>query len=392
VGGLLVSCASKAEPWSTEPLVGFASEYASNPYLQSEDARSRSDEALLFNAPTHYDGDSTHFSVTPSMRYSDSRGGYASLASNYYHLNSAASFLGDLDSLQLTAAAGRDSSLYQYGLSSNGLGVRTDAYSAGVDWQRQITERFGFELDGNWSRVAYNQEAALSGLVNYRYISAGPALNYLLSERDKLQVQATAGQYRALDGNTESRNYSLQLGFNRSVSELWTLATSAGYSRSNNSERLYFGPFFIGPVEFGPYYVGTLHTVQEGPIYSVSLARQDEKLTFKGSLSRAFLPSGFVYLSREDVAEVSLSDTVTERWTLAAKMDYQDTATPTSSGLLSKEHYISGQCSAAWKWTPEWALSLSATWVNVKYDLLGLTAQSSGVNFEISRQFLRIDL
>jgi hypothetical protein len=375
-----------------EPLLGVASEYSSNPYLLSAGERAVSDVAVLLNAPINYDLDSTHFSLVPSIRYSDSGGSYASLASNYFHLNATAVFSGDVDSLSMKAGFGRDSSLYQNGLSSNGIGVRADSSSAGVDWQRAMTERFQLDLTANWARVLYDQSAASTGLVDYRYVSGGPSATFAVSERGKFQVLASAGQYEALDGITKSRNYNLQLGFDRQLTEIWTLSTSLGYAKSYNSQEIFYGPFFIGTIEFGPYLLGTVESEQKGPVYNASLTRRGERLTVTASASRAFLPSGFEYLSRQDIAELSLNYTRSERWTFGAKVDYQNTATPYSNGALLAVRYFSGQLSADWHWTQNWVISLHTTWVGSKYQMPAISAQSTGASLEISRQFLRIDL
>ena len=374
-----------------EPTLGVATEYSSNPYLLSTGERAVSDEAILLDAPTRYDLDATHFSLEPSIRYSDS-GAYSSLASNYFHLNAGASFAGELGALSFTGGLGRDSSLYQNGLSSNGVGVRMDSGSAGMDWQRQITERSFLALDASWNRVRYNQGTESTGLVDYRYVSVGPSLSIAVSERNKFRVLAAAGQYLALDGVTESKNFNLQVGFDRQLTEIWTVSTSAGYARSDNSEKIFFGPYFVGPVEYGPFLLGTIESEQKGPVYSATLTRQGETFAVTASASRAFRPSGFEFLSRADTAELDLSHTYSERWKFGAKASYQKTATPSSNGSNFSLRYLSGQLSAEWHWTPTWMVTLNATWVSVKYVLPPISAQSSGVSLEISRQFLRIDL
>jgi hypothetical protein len=375
-----------------QPLLGVASEYSSNPYLLSSGGRAVSDVAVLLNAPTNYDLDSAHFALVPSIRYSDSGSSYASLNSNYFHLNGSAAFSSDLDTLSLTAAIGRDSSLYQNGLSSNGIGVRSDSSSAGADWQRNITERSLVSLDASWNRVLYNQSATSSGLVDYRYVSVSSSAVYALNERNKFHVSGGAGQYLALDGVTKSTNYSLQLSFDRQLSEIWTISTSAGYAKSTNSAKIYYGPFFIGTTEYGPYYLRTVESQQKGPVYSASLTRRGETLSLTASASRAFRPSGFEFLSRTDIAQLDLGHTLSERWSFGAKVTYQNTATPSPNGALFAVRYFSGQLSTDWHWTPNWVISMHATWVNSKYDVPPISAQSTGVSLEISRQFLRIDL
>lgn len=380
VGSLLTSVA-RAGPLSTTPLIGVSADYASNPYLLSSGGHSVSDAALLMSAPTLYDLDSAHFALVPSFRYSDS-GSYASLNSNYVHVNGSAQFLTDVNSLSMTGSYGRDSSLYQNGLISGGVGVRSDSSSAGIDWQRAMTERSKFELDAGWSRVLYDQSAEQEGLVNYHYLSEGSILSYDLTERNKLKVLAGAGQYTALNGITESKNYYLQLGLDRKLTELWTLSTSVGYSRSDNSQKIYYGP----------YYLGMVTSEQKGTVYSASLIRQREVWTLTARASRAYLPSGFEYLSRQDLASLVANYTLSERWAFAAEGDFTTTATPSSTGELATVRYYSGKLSASWNWTPQWVISLQATWVRVKYELPPENPQSSGISLQISRQFLRIDL
>jgi hypothetical protein len=364
-----------------DPSLGVATEYSSNPYLVTLGGRAVQDVAVIMSAPTRYDLDSAHFALTPSVRYSSS-GSYASLNSNYLHLDGSGVFADDLNLLTITAGFGRDSSLQQSGLSSNGLGVRSDGSAAGLDWQRTLTERLSMALDASWNRVLYNQGAELTGLLDYRYVSFGSTATYAIDKRDKFKMLAGAGEYTALDGVTKSKNYNLQTGFDRQLSELWTASVTAGYARSDNTEDLFFGPFLLATIE----------SEQKGPVYNASLVRAGEQLKLTLSASRTFRPSGFEFLSRQDMAEVNLGYTYSERWKFGMKADYQNTNTPLASGLSTGVRYFSGALSADWNWTPTWIISLRANWVSVKYELPPEAAQSTGVSLEISRQFLRIDL
>ena len=380
-----------ASPLSMEPLVGAAAEYSSNPYLLSSDQRSVSDVALLMSDPTHYDLDQLHLGITPSVRYS-SGGSYSSLASNYFHLNGSAQWLTDLDAVTATATAGRDSSLYQNGLSSDGIGVRSDALSGGVSWQRTLTPRSVLSLSGNWTRVVYSQNADATGLIDYRYTSVAASESYSLTERTKLQVFASAGKYRARDDLSESKNYSLQIGLDRQLTEIWKLSLAAGFARSDNSENDIVGPFLYDGSVVGPFLLGVIKSEQKGPVYSGSLTRLGEQLNITATASRSFLPSGFNFLSREDIAGLEAVYTATERWKFGAKASFQNTVTPSVSGEQLGVRYFSSQLSADWHWTADWVVSLHATWVDVRYQLPPLSGQSTGLSLEISRQFLRIEL
>jgi len=387
----VISGTNRAGPLSMEPMIGVASEYASNPFLNSSQARAQNNQALLFDDPTRYDLDSLHIAIDPSIRYGDS-GSYASLASNYFHLSGSTILLSDLDTLTLKAGLGRDSSLYQYGLASDGVGVRSDSNSASLDWQHTLTERGSIALDGGWSRVLYSQGAAATGLVDYRYYSAGATASYALTERNTLQLTVNAGQYSALDNLTSSRNFALRLGFDRKLTEIWSLSTSLGYAKSNNSEKIYSGPVFVGSVEYGPYYLETVHASQRGPVFNAGVTRTGETVTFKAYASRAFLPSGFAFLSRQDIADIEANYLRSDRLSFGAVLSYQTTATPAPNASLYSTHYFSGQLSAAWHWTPNWLITLNTRWIKVRYDLPPVEAQSTGVSLQISRQFYRIDL
>ena len=390
--GSLAYTTGRASPLSTEPSIGVASEYSSNPYLDSDNSHSVSDVAVLASAPTRYDLDAAHYALTPSIRYADGSS-YASLAANYFHLNGTASFLGDLSNLTLTSGFGRDSSLFQNGLSNNGIGVRTDSTSAGLDWQRHLNERVTLMLDAGWSRVLYNDSAVSTGLVDYHYVSEAASASYAVDERSNLQFSANAGQYTATNGITNSKNYGLQVGYGRQLTEIWTMSTSIGATRSENSEKIYEGPVLEGSAEVGPILLGTIKSQQSGPTYSAGVSRQGERVDLSVTASRAFVPSGFQFLSRQDLASLALTYTYSERWKFSTKLNYQQTATPAADGESFTVRYFSGQLSAQWYWTPQWVISLQGTWIRSSYDLpVTVSAQSTGASLQITRQFLRIDL
>jgi hypothetical protein len=387
----MMNATTRGDPLSIEPLIGVAAEYASNPFLASGTGQGESDEALSLNLPTHYDLDSTHFTVLPSVRVSD-KGSYSSLDSDYFHLTGIAAYSSDLETLTLRAAANRDSSLWQYGLVSQGVGVRSDSFNASADWQYALTERTGIELSGNWIRNLYGDTATLIGLVDYRYLSEQAAVNYAVTERDTFQLSVSEGQYQSLDHITASHSVAAQLGVTRLVTELWTVSGTLGYAKSDNSETVYFGPFDIDGVIYGPYYLGTAKSVQRGPVFNASAKRQSETVTFSANASRTYAPTGFEYLSRQDLVALDLTKVLSERWSYAGHISYEDTSTPSYGGPDYTTHYYSARLSATWHWTPEWMISLTTTWIGAKYSPPPTSAQSTSVSLQISRQFLRIDL
>lgn len=383
--------ALKADPLSVEPLIGVSAEYSSNPSLSTLNPHHVNDEALSVNVPLSYDLDSTRYTLEPSARYSD-KGSYSSLDSDYYRLVGTASYSSDRQSLSLKANASRDSSFQQYALASNGVGVRADSLNGGGEWQYALSERFGLDATANVSRVLYNDSATLTGLVDYRYVSELIGPTYALSERDTLQLSASASQYESLDHITSSHSAAAQIGLKRLLTELWSLSTTLGYAKSENSQTLYLGPVYIDGLKFGPYYLGTAKSDQRGPVFSVALKRQSETLTVGANASRAYAPTGFEYLSRQDVVELDLSKTVSERWSYSGRVSYEDTSTTAYGGVTYTTYYYSGQLSATWHFTPEWMMSLESTWIGARYSPPSASAESTSVSLQISRKFLRIDL
>ena len=127
-------------------------------------------------------------------------------------------------------------------------------------------------------------------------------------------------------------------------------------------------------------------------VFSASVKRQSETLALTGSASRTYAPTGFEYLSRQDVVEIDVNKVLSERWSYGSRVSYEDTNTPAADGIVFTSHYYSAGLSGTWHWTPTWMISLSTNWVGAKYSPPSLSAQSTSVSVQVSRQFLRVDL
>jgi hypothetical protein len=383
MSGILATLAGNASagPWSIEPRLGASAEYDSNPGLRESDPISENHIAALFDMPFRYDADDIAFSLRPSGRVSDSRG-YSSLAANYFHVDSSVQVTDERGSASIQAELARDSSLYHAGGFVNGVGVRRDSAATSADWIRSMTERSQIQLDVSWTRVRFDQPPGATALVDYRYLSAGPTLAFSLSERGTLKVLGSYGRYQSLDGITESTSQNLQLGYVRQLDELWSLSTSAGYSRSANSQKYYVGPFFLG----------TLTSDQNSGVYAATLTRQDERFTFSGGASRALQPTGFAYLSRQDSITFSANYIRTERWDFGLSAGWQRARNPTLGGRETSVRFLSSQLTTNWHWTPQWIISMRVTRFTQEYGPPTISAASSGASVEINRQFLRSEL
>jgi hypothetical protein len=382
----IIAGRASAEPWSIEPLLGASADYDTNPALLEFNSNSEEHIAALIGLPLRYDADGIAASLSPSARISNSSG-YSSLASSYTHIDGSAQFTNDLGSTTLQAGLARDSSLYHVGGLVNGVGVRRDTASTGADWTRSLTERSLLQLDASWTRVDYAQNAEL--LTDYKYLSAGPTFAYALTERDTVKVLSSYGRYQSLDGITESTSENLELGFVRQLNELWTLSTTAGYTRSTNSEKFFYGPF----------YLGTLSSNLNGAVYAATLSRQNEQFNFSGGVSRSLQPAGFSFLSRQDSVNLTATHVRSERWdfTLSTVWDQAHNPTPIIvQGALNTANidirYFYTQLTANWHWTQQWIISMHATRVSEQSHPTPFSAASSGVSVDIVRHFLRIDL
>jgi hypothetical protein len=388
---LLVSRSAGAGPWNIEPRIGVSADYSTNPQLRGSDVSSEAHIAGLVDLPLRYDGDAVEFTVRPYGRFSNSPG-YASLASNYAHLDSIAQFNDELGITTLQAGLARDSSLRYLGPLVNGTGVRRDTVSAGADWLHAITERTQIDLNAGWSEARYARSNTLDNVgVAYRYASAGPTLSYSWDERDVLKLAASAGLYRSLNGLTESKSQNFQPGLVRQLSESWSLSLSVGYSKSTNFDNIFFGPF----------YLGTVSSDQSGSVYSVSATRAGEQVNVNAAISRALQPTGFAYLSRQDSATINVSYIRSERWDFSITGGWQRAVNPTvggsgvavGGGELTAA-YVIGQLAANWHWTPQWVVSLHANRIVDRYSFSGplATATSTEFSVDLTRQFLRTEL
>jgi hypothetical protein len=359
----------------------------------AEDVQAESNAALVLNAPVNYDSDDFHAAITPNIRYGNASG-YSSITSNYFHLDSLARLDTERSSTTVSASLYQDSSLLYAGELSNGFGVRRDTSSISASWQDLLTERLQLQLGADTSRTLYGQTTAsisktsqgntLGSLVDYRYSTFLPALAYLESERNTFRILGSAGRYEALDDVSDSDSESLQVGFDRQLSEIWTLKTTAGYSRAQDRYN-----YFV----FGRYLLGVIDSTQTGTVYSADLVRQSNILALDVGVSRSLAPTGFAYLVLQEGVNLNAAYVFSERWTYNATASWQTNTYPATDGGSSFDRkYYNVSLSAKWQWTEQWAVSMQANRVVQVYGSPPVNGTSSGVSLEIARQFNRKDL
>lgn len=378
--GVSLNCASGrvfAGPWSVQPLVGVASEYASNPALIAVDGQSETHAALFLDLPVNYDLDTVHYAVTPRVRYSDTTG-YSSVTSNYWHLDASAKFANELDATTLSAASYQDSSLLYAGEVANGVGVRRDTASVDANWQHALSERAQFQLDANAVRTRYANSAQLNGLVDYSDVGVSPVVSYAVGELSTVRLLGGVSRYKSLNGFTDSDSANFELGWDHHIDELWTVSATAGYSKSANQYHFAFI---------------TIDSSQNGAVYSANLTRQTATLTATASAMRALTPTGFAFLTRQDTVNGLANYSYSERLSFAAGITWANIAEPLITGGYSTRRFYDGDISANWHWTEQWVVSLHVSKIGQQFapqfGQRSVSPTSNGASFEISRQFYR---
>jgi hypothetical protein len=382
--------AATAGVWGMDPTLGIVGDYATNPALLVVRHNAEANGALLLDAPTTYNGDAFEFYVIPSFRLSDSQG-YSSVASDYEHLNVKSEF--DSDRGMFTAAAGvaRDSSLYLDYLTDGSTGVRRDTVTADLNWDRHLTERVDFDADVNSQQVRYAESVGAPTLVDYKYTSASPTFAWVTSEQNKLTVAASVGRYDSLNGTTESRSANLQVGFVRQFNEIWSVTATAGYSRALNqlnSEQAEIVPTASG---FGIVLVPiTIESSQNATVYSANVTRQGTRLVLNASASRQLVPTGFAYLSRQEVYEIKANYALTARWSLGADARYVQSQNPALPSEVTDFSVKYLGLSASWRWTEQLTLSIGASRVTEQVEPYNYNLASNELSITLSRQFNHI--
>jgi hypothetical protein len=390
---LLAAAMFRTEPvsagvWVTEPVIGLAGEFSTNPGLLYVPHSSETDGAVLIDAPTTYHADHQSLSIQPSFRIANSSS-YSSLTSDYAHLSAVGEIDSELGSLALTGELARDSSLYyNYGLNGTS-GVRRDTTSVDLTWIRTLTERLNFNWDINSSRVIYGQSSTFTTLTDYHYSSASPTLAWSADERTVVKLIATVGLYDSTDRETKSVNSSLQLGAVRQLTELWSLTANAGYSRESNSVSAYeYVPVFIGPILIGfqKEFVSEKST-NNGTVFTTNLTRKGQLLSLTAAASRSVVPTGFAFLATQTTYSASFDYPRTERWTFDGGVQRTTTKEPQAFGAVTNDSYTSESLSAAWLMTEKWSLKLQVTKVNARYSPPFVNVASTGVSIQLSRHF-----
>jgi hypothetical protein len=378
--------------WTTDPVLGLAAEYSSNPSLLYVDHSAEIHGAVLLDAPTAYHADDVTFTVLPSFRVSNNSG-YSNLASDYAHLTAAGELDSERNTLTLSGEVGRDSSLY-YNYELNGsTGVRRDTTTVDFNWARALTELVKLNLDINSSRVIYGQSTSFTTLTDYHYTTAIPSMSWKTSERTTVTLSGTAGLYNASDEVTKSSNSSLQIGLAHQLSELWTVTASAGYSRENNdiSEDVLVGYEITDGGLVPVIQLESFKSTDTGSVYDLSISRHGQLLSITADANRSVVPTGFAFLSRQSSYQISFAYPSSARWTFDGHARRLTDTLPQAFAATQQQSFWDLGLSAAWQMTEKWTLTLRATRLSAKYTPPVVEVGATGFDIQLSRHFNRIE-
>ncbi len=373
-----------------DPVLGVIGDYSTNPALLETGRTAEANGAVLLDAPTAYNGNGFEFFVLPSFRLSNSEG-YSSMASDYEHLNLKGEFDTERSTWTMAAGANRDSSLYADYLANSSVGVRRDSLTADLNWDRHLTERLELDTDVTTMQMRFVQAAGISNLTDYKDTNISPTLSWISGERGKFTLSASVGRYDALDVSSESRSANLQVGFVHKLSESWSLTANAGYSRALN--RLSFAEEFyvLTPEGLAIQSIPiNEESAQNGTVYSVDLGRKGERLSFDAIASRTLAPTGYAFLSRQNLVQLTATYTYSERWSYTASAYYAQAQDPQLQGGIINQAAKNISLGANWRWTEFWTVTLSALRVEDRFQPPGNDLGSSEVSIKISRQFNHI--
>jgi hypothetical protein len=380
---------------SSDGSAALSLDYDSNPLLLPSHTRSAEAAALLVNLPLTYTSDAQSFDLLPRFRYAQTHGA-SELLTDYEYLDADWRLNGERNSLISSAGWHRDSTFYNTYESAalRGRDLPRLEETAGLAWQRTLSERSNLQLSGSWDQVGYS---AVSGLRLYNYSDVQGSIQYVraLSERWSWTTSTGISRYQQRGSETSNQNRFLQSSLSWVLTERWSTTAQLGYSRLNSSAQAFIC-CAIASTSSGLSLV-LIPVAQESSAgtldYSLSIQRQSERLNWSLSASRSVQPSGLgVPLTQESV-NLGASVPWTERLTVGTTLN----ATRLSDALASRGQVSRGMYGdfglyANWQWTELWTVGLLGTYRIQR--ALAQAPQESNVNvaLTLTRAFGRVTL
>jgi hypothetical protein len=170
------------------------------------------------------------------------------------------------------------------------------------------------------------------------------------------------------------------------------LTASGGYSRALNRQNFEEEFLVIGPDGQPEIAIVPIReeSAQNGTVFSADLKRKGERLSFDLIASRLLAPTGYAFLSQQNLIKVAATYTYSDRWSFDAGGYYQQSKNPLLQGGLFTQTPKSISLSASWRWTEFWTVTFAASHVTELLQPPGISLASTEVSIKISRQFNHI--
>lgn len=260
----------------------------------------------------------------------------------------------ETDTWNLGVSYNRDSTLTSELLDSGrvGINIPRQTISLRPSWTSQWTPRTSIQISGGYMKISYS-DGLVFGLRNYRVLDARATAEYDWTQRQQLQVTATASRYTApsfFDDKTDS--YTVQGGWVSHWSERTLTSASAGLL-VNRSQFSVFGL--------------SLDNTQEGYVLDANVNTRSERTKWSADLSRSIDPTSFGVLMQTDQA------------TVEATRGLSEFVTGTLNGLWMHGKSLHNSfesidrtlervtLSVDWRYARHWTLSGRYTWTRQSY-------------------------
>jgi hypothetical protein len=208
-----------------------------------------------------------------------------------------------------------------------------------ASYSHTLTERVGVGIGADAGYVTYDGGT----LSDYRTYSAGPFVNFVLSEQDSLQLTTTYSRYERLSGdNLESDLFVGRATWTRRLTEQFSGSLGGGANYIMTDEDVTVG--------------GTTVTESENEIgynASAGITYTEERGSLSAAFSHAVVPSGAGRLQRRNALNLRASYRATPVVSFGLATNFiQQEAADEDSG--EDRNFVGVEPSVSWQFLPEW--------------------------------------
>jgi len=212
-------------------------------------------------------------------------------------------------------------------------------FGGSASWSHTLTERVGVGIGASAGYVSYDTSA----LSDYRTYSAGPFVNFVLTEQDSLQLATNYSRYDRLSGdNLESDLFVGRATWTRTLTEQLSGSLGGGANYVMTDEDVTVG--------------GTTTSESEKEIgynASAGITYTEERASFSAGFSHAVVPSGVGRLQRRNSLNLRASYRATPVVSFGLATNFvQQEAADEDSG--EDRNFVGVEPSVSWQFLPEW--------------------------------------